>query len=86
MGAIVDHESEHLAPSDVMITRTRRRLLMAARALRDHGTVPPGVADPRVYLGIRSGEWMMRGDDWRRAYEAAMAAALRPVSHELAAE
>jgi hypothetical protein len=29
---------------------------------------------------------MMRGDDWRRAYEAAMAAALRPVSHELAAE
>jgi phenylpropionate dioxygenase-like ring-hydroxylating dioxygenase large terminal subunit len=86
MGAIVDHEFEHLAPSDVMITRTRRRLLMAARALRDHGTVPPGVADPRVYLGIRSGEWMMRGDDWRRAYEAAMAAALRPVSHELAAE
>jgi hypothetical protein len=37
MGPIVDHEWEHLAPSDQMITRTRRRLLMAARALRDQG-------------------------------------------------
>ncbi len=35
MGPIVDHEWEHLAPSDQMITRTRRRLLMAARALRE---------------------------------------------------
>ena len=38
MGPIVDHEFEHLAPSDQMITRTRRRLLMAARALREGGT------------------------------------------------
>ena len=37
---------EHLAPSDQMITRTRRRLLMAARALRDNGVLPPGVEDP----------------------------------------
>ena len=35
MGAILDHSFEHLAPSDLMITRTRRRLLLAARALRD---------------------------------------------------
>jgi hypothetical protein len=35
MGEIVDHSFEHLAPSDQMITRTRRRLLLAARALRD---------------------------------------------------
>jgi len=32
MGPIVDHTFEHLAPSDRMITHTRRRLLMAARA------------------------------------------------------
>src|SRR6202012_6277249 len=49
MGEIVDHSFEHLAPSDQMITRTRRRLLMAARALRDAGTVPPGVDTPDVY-------------------------------------
>ena len=47
MGEIVDHTLEHLAPSDQMITRTRRRLLMAARALRDQGTSPPGVEDAR---------------------------------------
>ena len=35
MGPVTDHAFEHLAPSDQMITRTRRRLLMAARALRD---------------------------------------------------
>ncbi len=39
MGPIVDHTLEHLAPSDQMITRTRRRLLMAARALRDNGVL-----------------------------------------------
>ena len=43
MGPITDHGFEHLAPSDQMITRTRRRLLIAARALRDQGTCPPGV-------------------------------------------
>jgi phthalate 4,5-dioxygenase len=46
MGPITDHNFEHLAPSDQMITRTRRRLLMAARALRENGTLPPGVDSP----------------------------------------
>jgi hypothetical protein len=36
-----------------MIIRTRRRLLEAMKAHRDHGTVPSGVDDPTVY-GIRS--------------------------------
>jgi hypothetical protein len=43
MGPIVDHAFEYLAPSDQMIMHTRRRLLMAARALRDKGLLPPGV-------------------------------------------
>jgi hypothetical protein len=40
MGPITDHGFEHLAPSDQMITRTRRRLLIAARSLRDQGILP----------------------------------------------
>jgi hypothetical protein len=32
-----------------MIIRVRRRLLEAARQLRENGTVPPGVDTPRVY-------------------------------------
>ena len=51
LGPIVDHEWEHLAPSDQMIMRTRRRLLMAARALRDQGIMPPGSDDASVYRG-----------------------------------
>ena len=47
MGPITDHCFEHLAPSDQMVTRTRRRLLMAARALRENGTLPPGVEPTR---------------------------------------
>jgi phthalate 4,5-dioxygenase len=38
MGPVVDHRLEHLAPSDIMIARTRRRLTRAAQELR---TAPP---------------------------------------------
>ena len=51
MGPVTDHAFEHLAPSDQMITRTRRRLLMAARALRDNNVLPPGVEDAEVFAG-----------------------------------
>jgi phthalate 4,5-dioxygenase len=47
MGPVVAHECEHLAASDLMIVRTRRRLLAAARALRETGARPPGADDPR---------------------------------------
>jgi len=40
-----------------MIIRVRRRLLNAARELRDKGTIPPGVDQPDVYRQ-RSG-WAM---------------------------
>jgi hypothetical protein len=32
-----------------MIIRVRRFLLAAARALADHGTIPPGVDNPSAY-------------------------------------
>src|SRR5258708_24472356 len=54
MGPITDHTVEHLGPSDQMITRTPRRLLMAARELRKKGTLPPGVEDASIYHGARS--------------------------------
>jgi phenylpropionate dioxygenase-like ring-hydroxylating dioxygenase large terminal subunit len=86
MGQIVDHSFEHLAPSDQMITRTRRRLLIAARALRDNGTMPPGVQDPDVYTRIRSGERVMQANDWQIAYADGMAQAVHPLPQRQAAE
>jgi hypothetical protein len=37
-----------------MIIRSRRRLISIARALREQGTVPPGVDNPEYYR-LRSG-------------------------------
>ena len=81
MGPITDHAFEHLAPSDQMITRTRRRLLLAARALRDKQVLPPGVEDAEVFRGARSGYFV--SDDkspWQEVYVRQLGAALHPPS------
>jgi phenylpropionate dioxygenase-like ring-hydroxylating dioxygenase large terminal subunit len=86
MGPITDHAFEHLAPSDQMITRTRRRLLMAARALRDNNMLPPGVEDADVYRRGRSGYFV--SDDkspWQDVYARQVAAAVHPSSAPLRA-
>ena len=80
MGAILDHTFEHLAPSDQMITRTRRRLLMAARALRDNGVPPPGVENVEVFRDARGGYFVSdESNGWQDAYAAQLAQAWRPL-------
>jgi phthalate 4,5-dioxygenase len=79
MGPIVDHTLEHLAPSDHMITRTRRRLLMAARALRDRGAPPPGAEGADVFRDARSG-YLIAADDhrtWQAIYTSQLAVSAR---------
>ena len=69
MGSITDHGFEQLAPSDHMITQTRRRCLRAARALDRDGTVPPGVDDPEICLGARGGDFVAgETESWVEAY------------------
>ena len=52
-----------------MIIRTRRRLLQAARDLRERGITPPGVDDPSVF-GVRAGGVILQRDaDWLAATE-----------------
>ena len=80
MGPTTDHAFEHLGPSDQMITRTRRRLLMAARALAETGALPPGVEDPGVYRAARSG-YFVRPDDgssWQQVYAGTLAESVHP--------
>src|SRR4029453_17609374 len=75
MGPIIDRTHEHLGSSDAMVIRTRRRVLNAAKALRDAGTAPPGVDEPAAYR-CRSGGGVLRGEanwleatkDMRRAF------------------
>lgn len=74
MGPILDHTFEHLAPSDQMITRTRRRLLMAARALRDNGVPPPGAENASVFRDARGGYFVAAdGAGWQTAYAEQLA-------------
>jgi phenylpropionate dioxygenase-like ring-hydroxylating dioxygenase large terminal subunit len=74
-GPIYDRSTEHLAASDMMIIRVRRRLLMAAQALAEQGLTPPGVDDPEVF-GARAGgvflpqdvDWLAGTEDLRRGF------------------
>lgn len=88
MGPIVDHTMEHLAPSDIMITRTRRRLLTTARAFAEKGTMPPGVDDAEVFWKARAGSFYADDKtDWQDAYQQQLKNAIRwPAPGQQAAE
>lgn len=74
MGPIYDRSQEHLGTSDRMIIQTRRRLLRAAKALRDHGELPPGVNDPKIFRQRSGGVLLPSGADWFEASAALRAA------------
>jgi hypothetical protein len=68
MGTIYDRSHEHLGTTDQLIIRMRRKLISAARALRDQSVVPHGVDHPEVYRQ-RSGEMVLpRSQNWWDAY------------------
>lgn len=79
MGPVMNFEFEHLGPSDRMITRTRRRILMAVRALRDEGVAPPGAEEPEVYRAARSGYLISEAEgSWEEVYTRRFSAAKHP--------
>jgi nitrite reductase/ring-hydroxylating ferredoxin subunit len=69
MGAIFDRSSEHLGSADAMIIRVRRRLLEAARALRDQRVMPPGVDAPAMYRRRGVQLTLPPGANWLEATE-----------------
>ncbi|MEJ7929341.1 Rieske 2Fe-2S domain-containing protein [Ramlibacter sp. AN1015] len=72
MGPITDHGREHLGPGDLMIARTRRRALQAARAFAETGQAP-GVEQPEVMMGARSGYFEAPDTvEWQAAYDEQM--------------
>jgi phenylpropionate dioxygenase-like ring-hydroxylating dioxygenase large terminal subunit len=72
MGGITDHAHEHLGPGDLMIARTRRRALQGARAFAN-GTPAPGIDQPEVMMGARSGYFEEHQSvEWQKAYDEHM--------------
>jgi phenylpropionate dioxygenase-like ring-hydroxylating dioxygenase large terminal subunit len=75
MGTLMDRTTEHLGTADVMIIRTRQRIIRAAESLSDEGTTPPGVDEPEVFA-VRTGsvflprdaDWLQATEDLRRAF------------------
>jgi phthalate 4,5-dioxygenase oxygenase subunit len=64
MGPVYDRTREHLGSADVVVIRARRRLVAAARALRESGSIPPGVDDPRSYAQRSGGVVLPVESDW----------------------
>src|SRR5579883_503168 len=64
MGPILDRSIEHLGTTDVLIIRTRRRLLAMAKALREKGEVPPSVDQPELYRQRSGGILLQRDVNW----------------------
>jgi phthalate 4,5-dioxygenase len=61
---IVSRWKEHLGSTDAAIIRARRRLISIATALRDHGTVPPGVDNPEIFRRRTSSAFLRKDVDW----------------------
>ena len=83
MGPIYDRSQEHLGTSDAMVIRTRRRVIAASRALRDAGTVPPGVDDPTVYRYRSGGVVLPRDADWLEATKGLRRAFAEPPAEKV---
>ncbi len=62
-GSICDRTKENLTQADDPIVAVRNRLMNAAKALRDHGTVPAGVRDPIIDRGIRGTSIELRKEE-----------------------
>ncbi len=64
MGAIYDRPKEHLGSADTGIIRYRRRVIGAAKALREQGISPPGAEQPEAYR-VRSASLILpRSANW----------------------
>jgi phthalate 4,5-dioxygenase len=67
MGPIYDRTQERLGSTDAMIIRTRRRLMSAAVAFQERGSLPPGVDQPESYRLRSGGVVLPDGADWWQA-------------------
>jgi phenylpropionate dioxygenase-like ring-hydroxylating dioxygenase large terminal subunit len=64
MGAVYNRTQERLGTSDMMIIRTRRRLIEAAKALRATGETPPAADNPELYAQRPGGVILPRKVNW----------------------
>ena len=76
-------EMPESAATPESLFRNRRRLIKAAKAFEDEGTLPPGVDDPTIYHYRSGGVILPRSADWRDATRNLMAAFVEHEPEEL---
>ena len=67
MGPIYDRSHEHLGTTDAMIIGVRRKLIRAARALREQGKAPPASETPAAYRVRSCSTVLPSAIDWQAA-------------------
>jgi len=68
MGPIIDRTKEHLGTTDAMVIATRRKLIRAAKQLRDEGIMPPASRDPSAYRARSCSAVLPSGVNWVEAF------------------
>ena len=89
MGAIEDRTFEHLAPSDMAITRTRRMLIRAVQEHQSTGKLPALATNPKLARGVRGGAFFApKAEDWQESYkrELELSPLEKRIAQALAAE
>jgi hypothetical protein len=71
MGPIYDRTQEHLGTTDAMVIFVRRRLIDAAKALRDRGVVPANVEDTSLYRVRPASVLLPEDESWITSTEKA---------------
>ena len=71
MGPIYDRTQEHLGTTDAMVILARRLLIDAAKAMRDRGSVPANVDDPKLCRVRPASALLPEGESWLTATEKA---------------
>lgn len=69
MGPTLDRTIEHLGTTDLMIIRTRQRLIDAARDFVENKTPPPGVDEPEIYGARAGGVFIPEDANWTEFVE-----------------
>ena len=79
MGPQIDHNTEHLTIGDLMITRTRQRMLNVMHDLAERGITPPGIENPEAFLAAHGGDFVAPADiHWLETYANQVKASANP--------
>jgi hypothetical protein len=68
MGSVIDRTREHLGTTDAMVIATRRKLIKAAKLLRDEGIMPPASRNPVAYRARSCSAVLPSGANWMEAF------------------